>query len=120
MAVPGHPYAALTLPGGRWATVSLAMFGDISTRGELALLATGGVARLVRTVTLPPPTGGASGMALTHDGQVLLVAGTADTAVVSVAGLERGDPHPVIGVLSDSGAASRYGWRCPPTAAPPG
>jgi DNA-binding beta-propeller fold protein YncE len=104
MAVPGHPYAAVTLPGGRWAVVSLAMFGDVGTRGELALLATGGgVARLVRTVTLPPPTGGASGMVLTHDGRVLLVAGTADTAVVSVAGLERGDPHPVIGVLSDSG-----------------
>jgi DNA-binding beta-propeller fold protein YncE len=62
----------------------------------LALAALGGCSR--------PPTGGASGMALTHDGRLLLVAGTADTAVVSVAGLERGDPHPVIGVLGDSGA----------------
>ena len=42
-------------------------------------------------------------MAVTHDGRLLLVAGTTDTAVVRVSALEHGDPHPVIGVLEDSG-----------------
>lgn len=104
LAVPGDPFAAMILPGGRWAAVSLTEPGDLGERGELALLAIHStVSRLVRTVTLPPPTGGAAGMALTHDGRLLLVADTTDTAVVRVAALEHGDPHPVIGILGDSG-----------------
>lgn len=84
---------------------SLTVAGYPGNRGALAVLAVdGGAARLVRTVALPPTVAGAFGMAVTHNGRLLLVAAQAGTAVVSVPALEHGSRHPVLGVLADSGA----------------
>jgi DNA-binding beta-propeller fold protein YncE len=103
--VPGNPFAALALPGGRWVVASLTVAGYPGNRGALAVLAVqSGAARLVRTVALPRSVAGADGMAVSHDGRLLLVAAQAGTAVVSVPALEDGSRHPVLGVLTDSGA----------------
>jgi DNA-binding beta-propeller fold protein YncE len=78
---------------------------DLGDHGELAVMAVRRTApRLLRTVTLPAPIGGASGMALTHDGKLLLVASESATAVVSVSKLEHGARDPAVGILRDSGA----------------
>jgi DNA-binding beta-propeller fold protein YncE len=58
--------------------------------------------RLVRLVSLPITLAGAFGMALTPNGQLLLVAGYTATAVLSVPALEAGSKAPVMGVLSDA------------------
>ena len=105
VSLPGRPFAALALPGGRWAVASLTVAAFPGDRGELALLAVRGqAASLARTVTLPRAVAGADGMTLTPDGRWLLVAAQAGTAVLSVAALEHGAGHPVAGILSDAGA----------------
>ena len=54
LQLPGYPFAARALPGGRWAVVSLTITAFPGNRGEVAVLAVrGGTARLVRTVRLP-------------------------------------------------------------------
>jgi DNA-binding beta-propeller fold protein YncE len=86
---------------GRWAFALL----SVSDRGEIAVLALGhGTPHLVRTVRLPRSFPSADGMALTHDGRLLLVAAYTRTAVVSVRALEDGRGDPVAGVLTDAGA----------------
>jgi DNA-binding beta-propeller fold protein YncE len=60
--------------------------------------------RLVRVVALPPTLPYAFGMAMTPNGQLLLVAGYTATVVLSVAALEAGSSGAVVGVLADAGA----------------
>jgi DNA-binding beta-propeller fold protein YncE len=105
VSLPGHPFAAVALPGGRQAVASLTVAAFPGDLGELAVLAVHGqAASLARIVTLPRTVSGAEGMALTPDGRWLLVAAQAATAVLSVAALEHGSKDPVAGVLSDAGA----------------
>jgi DNA-binding beta-propeller fold protein YncE len=102
--VPGRPYAVAVLPGGRYAVASLWTGSINGTGGALELLAIRPSALSpVRTISLPAGLGGASGMAVTHDGQLLLVAAETATAVVSVRGLEDGAQDPVEGMLGDAG-----------------
>ena len=101
MPVPGRPTAVIGTVDGRWA------FASVSTGsgGEIAVVALGRKAvRLVRTVKLPGSLPDAFGMALTHDGLLLVVAGYRATAVLSVRALEDGGHDPVAGVLADAGA----------------
>jgi len=85
---------------GRWGFVSL-LGGE---GGEVAVMALGQRGpRLVRTVGLPISVAQAFGLAITHDGRLLLVAGYTATAVLSVRALEDGSHDPVLGVLADAG-----------------
>jgi DNA-binding beta-propeller fold protein YncE len=59
--------------------------------------------RLVRLVSLPATLPFAFGMALTPNGQLLLVAGNTATAVLSVRALEAGSNAALVGVLADAG-----------------
>ncbi|MFI5067500.1 MAG: YncE family protein [Streptosporangiales bacterium] len=101
--VPGSPTAAISTPDGRWVFASL----SAGHAGQIAVMtARDGVPRLVRDVPLPPSLAGGFGMALTHDGWWLVVAGYAATAVLSVAALESGRGDPVRGVLAGAGAGA--------------
>jgi DNA-binding beta-propeller fold protein YncE len=101
LRVPGHPFAVVGTADGRWAFASVSNGG----RGEIAVLALDHHAlRLVRTVSLPGPLTTAFGLAMTHDGRLLLVAGYTATAVLSVPALEDGGRDPVLGLLADAGA----------------
>lgn len=98
VAVPGHPTAAVATANGRWAFASV----NAGTVGALEVLRLiGDAAHPVRTVQLPRIID-AWGMALTHDGRLLLVAGGDGTAVLSVSALQRGSRNPVVGTLSDA------------------
>jgi DNA-binding beta-propeller fold protein YncE len=89
---------------GKWAFASLSTGPVIDSGGAIAVLAlSAGGSRVVRTVALPAPLVDAFGMAMTHDGRILLVAGYTATAVLSVAELETGGRHPLIGILADAG-----------------
>jgi DNA-binding beta-propeller fold protein YncE len=86
---------------GQWA------FASISTAsgGAVAVMALGQSSpRLVRLVALPATLEAAFGMAMTPNGQLLLVAGYTATAVLSVPALEAGSNGAVVGVLTDAGA----------------
>lgn len=98
--VPGHPTAVVGTADGRWAFASV----STGTEGEIAVIALGReVPRLVRTVKLPDSLADAFGMAMTHDG-LLLVAGYTATGVLSVRALEDGGHDPLVGILADAGA----------------
>lgn len=100
LPVPGNPTAVVGTADGRWAFASI----STGTSGEIAVIALSrGVPRLARTVTLPGSLAAAYGMAMTHDGRLLLVAGYTATAVLSVPALEDGSHDPVAGVLADAG-----------------
>jgi len=87
---------------GQWTFASLT---NVPGPAGIAVLALGNASlRLVRTVSLPAQLRQADGMALTHDGRFLLVAGYTATAVLRVAALEDGSPAPIVGVLPASGA----------------
>lgn len=99
--VPGSPFAVVGTADGRWAFASV----SAGSGGEIAVMALDrGTPRLVRTVLLPGSMSNASGMALTQDGRLLLVAGYTASAVMSVRALENGHGDPVAGVLVDAGA----------------
>jgi hypothetical protein len=69
VSLPGHPFAAVALPGGRWAVASLTVAAFPGDLGELAVLAVHGqAASLARRVRLPWTVSGADGMALTRTG----------------------------------------------------
>jgi DNA-binding beta-propeller fold protein YncE len=86
-------------PDGRWAFASLSN----RTSGAIGVMAVArGTLRLVRTVPLPHTLAAAYGMTLTHDGRLLLVAGEAATALLSVfdlaVALRRGFTAPGVAV----------------------
>jgi hypothetical protein len=90
--------------GGRWAFASLSTGAVIDSGGAIAVLAlSAGGPRVARTVPLPASLVDAFGLAITYDGRLLLVAGYTATAVLSVAALEDGARHPLLGVLADAG-----------------
>jgi DNA-binding beta-propeller fold protein YncE len=106
--VAGHPTAFVGTADGRWAFASVTAYagpGEAGASGAVDLLRLGsGEPRQVRTVKLPGSLAGAWGMALTHNGQLLLVAGYTATAVLSVRALEDGGRDPLTGVLTVAGA----------------
>jgi hypothetical protein len=103
--VPGYPTAVVGTADGRWAFASVSSGTGSGPSGDIAVLALSlGAPRLVRMVKLPASLPYAFGLAITHDGRLLLVAGYTATAVLSVPALEEGSNHPVIGMLADAGA----------------
>jgi DNA-binding beta-propeller fold protein YncE len=99
--VDGHPTAFIGTADCRWAFASV----STATGGQVDVMTLGsGQPRLVRTIDLPAPLTAAFGLAITHDGQFLLVAGYTATAVLRVAALEDGNPDAIAGLLADAGA----------------
>jgi DNA-binding beta-propeller fold protein YncE len=92
--MPGSPFGVAVTPDGRWtflsATTSVAVLRN-GTNGPV----------LVRRIAVPQPA--ALGDGLTRDGRYLLVAFQTGAFVIDVARAESGQPHAVLGMLSDPG-----------------
>jgi sugar lactone lactonase YvrE len=100
-AVPGQPTAVVGTANGRWAFASVS---TASGGAAVAVMALGQTPpRLVRLVSLPATLINGFGMAMTHDGRLLVVAGFTAIAVLSVQALEDGAHDPLVGVLDDNG-----------------
>ena len=96
VAVPGHPFSALSSTDGCWLFVSLTIDRK---HGAVAVLRNqGGVFQLDHTVPLPAP---AFGESLSRDGTLLAVAERNGADVFDVAQLESAQGHPLLGELSD-------------------
>lgn len=96
VAVPGHPFSALSSADGCWVFVSLTVDRK---HGAVAVLRNqGGVFQLDHTVPLPVP---AFGESLSHDGKLLAVAEGNGASVFDVAQLENAQGHPLLGELND-------------------
>jgi DNA-binding beta-propeller fold protein YncE len=96
--LPGKPFGAISTTDGRWVFAS-------TWPDSIAVMAAGpGTLRSVRI--LPSPVPEPAGLALTNDGQFLLVAGdntAGAVAVLRVATLEDGGADPLVGLLRDDG-----------------
>ncbi len=97
VAVPGHPFAAVSSADGCWVFVSLVQG---TRQGAVAVLHNeNGKFRLDHTVSLPEPVFGES---ISPDGQLLAVAERDGASVFDVAGLESAQGKPLLGELRDS------------------
>lgn len=104
VAVPGHPFSALSGADGCWAFVSLTIDRQ---HGAVAVLHNrNGAFQLDHVVPLPAP---ALGESLSHDGTLLAVAEGKGASVFDVAQLESAQGHPLLGELNDDmGAQAVY------------
>lgn len=94
--VPGHPFASVASPSGQWIFVSLD--SDQLGLGHIAVLQRSGASvRLTHLIAVPNSP---SGLALTHDGRVLIVADYSSVTVLDAARAEAGAANAVLGSIA--------------------
>lgn len=99
--VPGNPFQALPSADGCWLFVALN--SDSASATGVAVLHRGnGAATVTRMV---PLASGPAGMALTHDGALLVVSAEDQVYFLDVARLTSGAADPVLGQMSDGPTA---------------
>jgi DNA-binding beta-propeller fold protein YncE len=99
--VPGNPFQALPSADGCWLFVALN--SDSAPQTGIAVLHRGnGAATVTRMV---PLASGPAGMALTHDGALLLVSADDHVYFLDVARLTSGAGDPIVGQMSDGPTA---------------
>ena len=102
LAVPGTPFQALPSADGCWVFVSLPAAGS-GRPSQLAVLRhRGGALTIEHVMQLE---GGPTGMALTHDGRLLIVAAGPRIAFVDVERFVGGRSDAVLGYLADPSIA---------------
>lgn len=102
VSVPGHPFASVAAPSGQWIFVSLD--GDQPGPGHIAVLQhTGASARLAHLIAVPNAP---LGLALTHDGRLLVVADYSGVTVLDTARAEAGAANAVLGTIATGPRAS--------------
>jgi DNA-binding beta-propeller fold protein YncE len=95
--MPGSPFGVAVTADGRWTFLSLTRSVAVLRNGPHG-------PSLVRTIAVPQPE--ALGDALTRDGRYLLVALGSGALVINVARAENGQPHAVLGMLSNPGRSA--------------
>jgi DNA-binding beta-propeller fold protein YncE len=102
LAVPGTPFQALPSADGCWVFVSLPAAGSGRPSQLAVLRRRGGALTIEHAMQIQ---GGPTGMALTHDGSLLLVAAGPRIAFVDVERLVGGRSDAVLGYLDDRSIA---------------
>ena len=98
--LPGHPFDVITTSDGCWIFVSIlrSMPNRVSESGVAVLRRSEGKVKLTHFAPFGP---GPAGMALTHDGNLLIVADGDDVIFLDPARLISGKGEPGLGVLTD-------------------
>jgi DNA-binding beta-propeller fold protein YncE len=94
VVLPGQPFAALSSKDGCWLFASLSPKNFLTPPGVAVLNRVDGVVTLKRTVRLP---GSPTGMVLTHDGSVLIVATGVEVVFFDAEQLTKGEHDAVLG-----------------------
>jgi DNA-binding beta-propeller fold protein YncE len=102
--VPGNPFQALPTSDGCWVFVSLPSTTLAFPSGVGLMKRFGGRLTLERVVPVP---GGATGMALTHDDKMLIVAAGRRVAFIDAHAFIAGRRNPVLGYLDEPGVMGR-------------
>ncbi len=96
VSVPDHPFASVASPSGQWIFVSLD--SDQLGPGHIAVLQRNSAgARLTHLIAVPNTP---SGLALTHDGGMLIVADYSTITVLDTARAEAGAANAVLGSIA--------------------
>src|SRR4051812_7611524 len=96
--LPGHPFSTVTSPDGCWLFVSLTTANPKSYDGVALLRRSQGKVELVKFF---PVAGSPTGMTLTHDGKLLVVADGDYVVFMDTGRMTAGAADPVLGYISD-------------------
>jgi DNA-binding beta-propeller fold protein YncE len=97
--LPGHPFGVVASPDGCWLFVSVTTANPKSFDGVALLKRSRGRTELVKTF---PVAGSPTGMTLTHDGKLLVVADGEYVVFMDAARMTAGGADPVLGYIRDS------------------
>ncbi|HVF66120.1 MAG TPA: YncE family protein [Pyrinomonadaceae bacterium] len=97
--LPGHPFSTVASPDGCWLFVSLTTAGPKSEDGVALLRRSQGKIEFVRVFSVE---GEPTGMTLTHDGKLLVVANGEYVVFMDTARMIAGGADPMLGYLRDS------------------
>jgi len=104
LPLPGHPFQAVFSKDECWAFVSLLTNKEPDKFSGVAVLRrTEGGLELARTIELHP---GPVGMALTHDGELLIAANGQGIVFLSTASLISGRGQPIVATIRESPSAT--------------
>lgn len=99
VALPGHPFSTVSSPDGCWLFVSLTTSNPKSEDGVALLRRSRGKVELVRVFSVE---GEPTGMTLTHDGKLLVVANGEYVVFMDAAAMIAGSAsNPMLGYLRD-------------------
>src|SRR5262245_25654768 len=103
VSLPGHPFSTIATNDGCWLFVSVSSANPRSANGVAMLSRTGGVITLKRVFSVEAsPTG----MIMTHDGRLLIVADDDYVVFMDVARMISGRSDPILGYISDGNFSS--------------
>src|SRR5580692_10418654 len=95
ISLPGNPFAVKPSADGCWVFVSVG-----GAKGGIAVLKRGG--GKIEMVRVVPVTPAPAGIALTHDGKLLIAAANNSAVVLDVQRMTEGTPDAVLGTFSGS------------------
>jgi DNA-binding beta-propeller fold protein YncE len=98
VALPGHPFSTVASPDGCWLYVSLTSAHPKSMNGVALLSRRAGRIKLKQVFLVES---GPTGMTLTHDGKVLIVADDSHVVFMDTARMISGHGDPILGYISD-------------------
>ena len=96
--VPGHPFSTVLSKDGCWLFTSLTTSDPRSANGVALFERSGGELRLKKVF---PVEGQPTGMVMTHDGKLLIVADDDYVVFMDVARMTAGRGDPILGFISD-------------------
>src|SRR6266576_7106757 len=96
--LPGHPFSTISSQDGCWLFVSVTSSNPTSANG-VALLSRGEGQITLKKVC--PVEAGPTGMVLTHDGKLLVVADDEYIVFMDVMRMTTGKGNPILGYISD-------------------
>lgn len=98
VSLPGHPFSTISSPDGCWLFVSVTSSNPRYRNGVALLSRAGGHITLKKVV---PVEASPTGMVITHDGQLLIVADDDNVVFLDVSRMITGRGDPILGYISD-------------------
>lgn len=96
--LPGHPFSTIASHDGCWLFVSVTSTGPRSANGVAMLSRSQGKITLKKVI---PVEAGPTGMVMTHDGKLLIVADDDYVVFLDVERMTTGRGDPILGYISD-------------------
>lgn len=96
--LPGHPFSTISSKDGCWLFVSVTSSSPISANGVAMLSRSQGKITLKRVI---PVEASPTGMVMTHDGKLLIVADDDYVVFLDVMRMTTGARDPILGYISD-------------------
>src|SRR6266581_2028850 len=98
VSLPGHPFSTIASADGCWLFVSVSSANPKSANGVAMLSRAGGRITLKKVFSVEA---GPTGMVMTHDGRILIVADDEYVVFMEVARMTSGRGDPILGYISD-------------------